>query len=268
MRKGRTVKISSAQNRLDSTLQAAKNATAPTVAKPVKAAHSTAAEIPMRSSTSSNALARISQRIRPLMGPSSSLGNWSYMLARRTSRRSRRGRSRAASRISRSCPPGTMIWSQSCTQAGKRSFKCCISSLSAQRREQDHVPDAGAVGQQHHQAIDADAAAPGGGHAIFERAHEVMVMEHGLFIAPVLGGHWGVKACGLLLGVVQFAEAVAEFAAGDVQLKALRDLGAQVVGARQRRDLGGVLHDEGRLPQLVFHRLFKVQQLQAEERGA
>src|SRR6218665_994880 len=150
MRKGRTVKISSAQNRLDSTLQAAKNATAPTVAKPVKAAHSTAAEIPMRSSTSSNALARRSSRI---------------------------------------CTPGTMIWSQSCTQSGKRSFKCCISYLSAQRREQDHVPDAGAVGQQHHQAIDADAAAPGGGHAIFERAHEVMVMEHGLVIAAVLGGH-------------------------------------------------------------------------------
>src|SRR6218665_2263577 len=197
MRWGRTVKISSGQNRLDSTLQAAKNATAPTVAKPVKAAHSTAAEIPMRSSTSSNALARMSQRIRPLMGPSRSLGNWKYMRAGRASRRSRRCSSQAASRISRICTPGTMIWSQSCTQSGKRPFKCCISYLSAQRREQDHVLDAGAVGHQHHQAIDADAAAPGGGHAIFERAHEVMVMEHGLVIAAVLGGHLGVEACGL-----------------------------------------------------------------------
>src|SRR6218665_2126703 len=129
------------------------------------------------------------------------------MLARRTSRRSRRCSSQAASRISRICTPGTMIWSQTCTQSGKRSFKCCISYLSAQRREQDHVPVAGAVGQQHHQAMDADAGATGGGHAIFERAHEVMVMEHGLVIAAVLGGHLGVKACGLLLGVVQFAEA-------------------------------------------------------------
>src|SRR6218665_780472 len=105
------------------------------------------------------------------------------MLARRTTRRSRRCSSQAASRISRICTQGTMIWSQSCTQSGKRSFKCCLSYLSAQRREQDHVPDAGALGQQHHQAVDADAATPGGGHAIFERAHEVMVMEHGLVIA-------------------------------------------------------------------------------------
>src|SRR6218665_3997734 len=147
------------------------------------------------------------------------------MLARRTSRRSRRCSSQAASRISRICTPGTMIWRQSCTQSGKRPFKCCISYLSAQRREQADVRDAGAVGQQHHWAIDAEAGAAGGGHAIFERAHEVMVMEHGVVIAAVLGGHLGVEACGLLLGVVQFAEAVAEFAAGDVQLKALRDLG-------------------------------------------
>src|SRR6218665_2028502 len=147
------------------------------------------------------------------------------MLARRTSRRSRRCSSQAASRISRICTAGPMIWSQSCTQSGKRSFKCCISYLSAQRREQDHVPDAGAVGQQHNQAIDADAAAPGGGHAIFARAHEVMVRDQGLVIPAVLGGHWGVKACGLLLGVVQFTEAVAEFAAGDVQRKALLGVG-------------------------------------------
>jgi hypothetical protein len=61
---------------LDSTLQAAKNATAPTVAKPVKAVHSTVAETPMRSSTSNSALAMMSQRIRPLMGTSNSSGNW------------------------------------------------------------------------------------------------------------------------------------------------------------------------------------------------
>ncbi len=42
---------------LDSTLQAAKNATAPTAAKPVKAVHSTVADTPRRSRISRNAAA-------------------------------------------------------------------------------------------------------------------------------------------------------------------------------------------------------------------
>ena len=35
-----------------------------------------------------------------------------------------------------------------------------------QQREQDHVADRRAVGQQHHQPVDADAQAAGGGHAV------------------------------------------------------------------------------------------------------
>ena len=66
---------------------------------------------------------------------------------------------------------------------GRRAF----SVLAAQGREQDDVADAGAVGQQHHQAVDTDAATSGGRHAVFEGAHEVGVVEHGLVIARVLG---------------------------------------------------------------------------------
>jgi hypothetical protein len=40
-----------------------------------------------------------------------------------------------------------------------------------------------AVGQQHHQAVDADAAAAGRRHAVFQRADEVGVVVHGLFVA-------------------------------------------------------------------------------------
>ena len=36
-------------------------------------------------------------------------------------------------------------------------------NLAPQRREQDHIPNAGAVSQQHHQAVYAYAAAAGGG---------------------------------------------------------------------------------------------------------
>ena len=68
--------MSRAQNRLDSTLQAAKNATAPTVANPVNAVHNTEAETPSRSSDNSSALAMMVQRISPLMGTTSCPGNW------------------------------------------------------------------------------------------------------------------------------------------------------------------------------------------------
>ncbi|MNT57216.1 hypothetical protein D3C72_1945720 [compost metagenome] len=50
------VKISSVQKMLDSTLQAAKNATAPTAAKPVKAVHNTEGDAPSRLRMYSTAL--------------------------------------------------------------------------------------------------------------------------------------------------------------------------------------------------------------------
>ena len=54
-RKGRVVRISTLQKMLDSTLQAAKNATAATAVKPVKAVHSTLADTPSRPSATMNA---------------------------------------------------------------------------------------------------------------------------------------------------------------------------------------------------------------------
>ena len=74
MRNGPTVKISNAQNRLESTLQMAKKATAATAAKPVSAVHSTSADTPRRSSTMISALTMISQRRPPRSGRSSSGG--------------------------------------------------------------------------------------------------------------------------------------------------------------------------------------------------
>jgi hypothetical protein len=81
-----------------------------------------------------------------------------------------------------------------------------IRPFPAQGREQDHVADAGAVGQQHHQPVNADAAAAGGGHAVFQRAHEVVVVEHGFVVAAVLGCDLRLEARGLVFGVVQLAE--------------------------------------------------------------
>src|SRR5690554_5281530 len=61
--------------------------------------------------------------------------------------------------------------------------------LRAHGREQQHIADRGAVGQQHHQAVDADALAGGGRQAIFERTHIVSVVVHRLVVAGLLLRH-------------------------------------------------------------------------------
>ena len=79
------------------------------------------------------------------------------------------------------------------------------------------------VGEQHHQPVDADAAAAGRRHADLERADEVGVVVHRLLVAGFLVGGLGAKARRLVLGVVQLGKAVGVFAAGDEELEALGD---------------------------------------------
>ena len=92
-----------------------------------------------------------------------------------------------------------------------------------------------------------------------------MVKVHGFVVAAVLGLDLGVEAGHLVFGIVQLRETIAKLAPGDVQLKTLGHFRALIVGARQWADFGGVLHDEGGVPQLLFHHLFKVQHLQARQ---
>src|SRR5437899_12104124 len=97
-----------------------------------------------------------------------------------------------------------------------RSLPGGFSGFPTQGGKQDHIANAGAVGQQHHQPVYAHATAAGGRHAVFERTDEVMVVEHGFVVAAVLGLDLGVEAGGLLFGVVQLPETVPEFAAATV----------------------------------------------------
>ena len=59
--------------------------------------------------------------------------------------------------------------------------------LRAHLREKDYVADVGGVGEQHDQAVNANAAATGRRQAVFEGADEVGVVVHRLFVAGVLG---------------------------------------------------------------------------------
>src|SRR5690606_31741077 len=106
---------------------------------------------------------------------------------------------------------------------------------------QDHIADVGAVGQHHHQAVDPDAAAAGGGHAVFQGAHVVRVVVHGFFVAGILGGHLGTEPGSLVFRVVQFGKAVGDLAPAGKQLEAFRDAGLGVGRAGQGRDLDRVV---------------------------
>src|SRR5690554_3061667 len=55
--------------------------------------------------------------------------------------------------------------------------------LRSHRGEQQHIADRGAVGEQHHQAVDADALAGGGRQAVFQGTHVVGNEVHRLVVA-------------------------------------------------------------------------------------
>ena len=61
----------------------------------------------------------------------------------------------------------------------------------------------------------------------------------------------------MILGVVELGEAVGDLAAADEELEALGDEGVVVLAARQRRHLGGVIGDEGRVLEAMLDGLLE-----------
>src|SRR5262249_47821385 len=59
--------------------------------------------------------------------------------------------------------------------------------LRPHEREQDHVPDAGRIREEHHQAVDPDPLPRGRRHAVLESGDVVLVHIGGFFVARVLG---------------------------------------------------------------------------------
>ena len=54
---------------------------------------------------------------------------------------------------------------------------------------------------------------------MLERAHVVLVVVHGLFVAPAPSSDLLAEARGLVVGIVELAERVAELAAVDEELE-------------------------------------------------
>ena len=125
-------------------------------------------------------------------------------------------------------------------------------------REEKHIADGVVVGEHHHEAVDADPLSGGGGHAVAQSPDEVGVHVHRFVVSGDLFGlDLCLEALVLVEGVIELVEAVGEFFSGHEELEALGDLRVFVAAARQRRDVDGVVDDEGGVDQLLFNKSIK-----------
>jgi hypothetical protein len=100
--------------------------------------------------------------------------------------------------------------------------------------KQQDVANGRRIGEQHDHAIHAQPEPGGGRHPVFERANVIGVVVHGLLVAGFLALDLILEALRLILGIVEFGEAVGEFAAADEEFPPIRDEGVLVL----RRDNG------------------------------
>src|SRR6266404_4042494 len=138
--------------------------------------------------------------------------------------------------------------------SGLRALLRTGRRLRAQLREQNNVTDGRRVREEHRQAIDADAFARGGRHAVAERADIVPVDLLRRFVSALRDLR--LKAALLIYGIVQFRKAVRNLHSGNVDFKALGHAGIIRLLLGQRRNVRRKFVQNRRLDQLVFgHRL-------------
>ncbi len=98
--------------------------------------------------------------------------------------------------------------------------------VGAEQGEEDYVADGAGAGEDHGEAVDADAFAGGGWEAVAEGADVVFVyFGHGFFVATGFFEELGGEAGALVVGVVELGEGVADFEAADVELEAFDPVG-------------------------------------------
>src|SRR5687768_8194554 len=135
------------------------------------------------------------------------------------------------------------------------SLEFGIWSLELSRphqREQNHVADRSAVGEKHHQTIDANALTPRGRQAVFEGADVVLVHGVRFLVAGVTPGELRLEPAALFGRVVQLTERVRHFEAADVELEPLDGIRIVRLLLRERRHLGRKVVDECGLDEIVF----------------
>ena len=121
--------------------------------------------------------------------------------------------------------------------------------LGLHQGEEEHVLNVLFVCHHHHQAVDANAHAASGWHAVLEGAHEVHVDKHGLVVAFLAQTQLLLEALFLVDGVVELAIGVSQFLAADEELEAFGEVGIVAVALAEGRHVDGVVCDEGGLYQ-------------------
>ena len=117
-------------------------------------------------------------------------------------------------------------------------------------REEDDVADGGGVGEDHEEAVDAEAQTTSGGHAVLQGHQEVLVDEFGLFVARGAETALGLEALALVDRVVEFGVGVGELPPSDEGLEALYEGGVVGLALGEGRDLDGIVDQEGRLDEV------------------
>src|SRR3954451_11481805 len=123
----------------------------------------------------------------------------------------------------------------------------------AQRGKEHNLPDGASAGQHHHQPVDADADPARRGHARLERLDERLVVGMGVLVAGRGGRALLLEAAPLLVGVVQLGERVRDLHAVGERLPALDEAVLRAVALGERRELDGVVQQEGRRDELGLH---------------
>ena len=98
----------------------------------------------------------------------------------------------------------------------------------AHQGEEDDVANRRAIGEQHGQAVDADALTTGRRHAVLEGGHVVGIVGVSLIVTLFFGIQLLTEPLGLYVGVVELGKGVGDFHAAEVKLEALGK--ARVVG--------------------------------------
>ena len=119
-------------------------------------------------------------------------------------------------------------------------------------REQQYIADGRAVGEEHHQTVDAVADTAGRRHTDIQRVQEVLVRVVRLFIARRCQCVLRLEALALVNRVVQLGVGVAHLSAVDEELKALHIIRVVRLLLRERRNLNRVVGHEGRLNHVLL----------------
>src|SRR6266550_7325497 len=94
-------------------------------------------------------------------------------------------------------------------------------TFGAEKREKDYIANGGRSGEQHGETIDTDADTASRRQSEGEGANVVFVHAVGLFVTTLTLAELQFEAAALLLGIIQFAEAIGNFHAADKDFETL-----------------------------------------------